>query len=191
MKRSNYSGSKNKTKKAFTWFGIIALVITVSVLVTSWIGSLSKGFENMDPKDWEFVELNENNLIDADALIEEFNDGSGYSLVKNDNGTITVKGSNEDEAEATVELGKITLKPGEYTFTTGKNGKYGNATKLFYNLSLVNGDTTHYADFGGTLTVEAETEYTIVLTLGAEKSFNGITLYPVIVEGDEAEGYFN
>lgn len=180
-----------KTQRNLKWAGIILAAVLATVMLVSWIGSLSKGFENMDPKDWEFVELNENNLIDADALIEEFNDGSGYSLVKNDNGTITVKGSNEEEADATVELGTITLKPGEYTFTTGKNGKNGNATKSFYNLSLLAGDTTHYADFGGTLTVDAETEYTIVLTLGAEKSFNGITLYPVIVEGDEAEGYFN
>lgn len=180
-----------KTKKNLKWVGIITAAILATVMLVSWIGSLSKGFENMDPKDWQFVELNENNLIDADALIEEYNDGSGYSIVKNDNGTLTIKGQNDLEEAQTVELGKIKLAPGEYTFTTGKNGKNGNATKTFYNLSLVNGGNTHYADFGGTLTVEAETEYTIVLTLGAEKAFNGISIYPVIVEGDEAEGYFN
>ena len=181
-----------QTKRNLKWAGIILAAVLATVMLVSWIGSLSKGFENMDPKDWEFVELNENNLIDADALIEEFNDGSGYSVVKNDNGTLTIKGQNESETEAgKIELGKIILKPGEYTFTTGKNGENGNATKTFYNLSLEADGVQHYADFGGVLTVEAETEYTIYLNLGTEKSFNGITLYPVIVEGDEAEGYFN
>ena len=179
-----------KTKKNLKWTGIIVAAILATVMLVSWIGNLSGGFDNMNPADWQLYDRNENNLIAADALLEEFDNGNGFTVKRNDDGTLTVNGKNESTEAQTIELGTIELEPGTYTFTTGKNGKNKDATNQYFNMSLVGSDGTHTADFGGTITVTTKTPYTIKLTLGAEKSFTYRTLYPTLVAGDDAEGFY-
>ena len=178
-----------KTKKNLKWLGIIVAAILATVMLVSWIGKLSGGFEK-DIGDWQLRDRNENNLIAADALLEEFDNGNGFTVKRNDDGTLTVNGKNESEQAVEIELGTIELEPGTYTFTTGKDGKNKAATNQYFNMALVNGSTVHTADFGGTITVTTKTTYTIRLTLGGEKSFTYRTLYPTLVAGDKAEGFY-
>ena len=179
-----------KTKKNLKITGIIVAAILATVMLVSWIGNLSGGFENMNPGEWQLRDRNENNLIAADALVEEFDNGFGFSIKRNDDGTLTVNGKNESEEAQTVELGTIELEPGTYTFTTGKNGKNKDASNYNFHMTLVSGNATHTADFGETITVSTKTTFTVKLTLGAEKSFTYRTLYPTLVAGAKAEGFY-
>ena len=180
----------NKTKKNLKLCAIIAASILAVVLIVSWIGSVTKGFENMNPKDWEIVQRNEENLLPVEALLDEFDNGNGYAIEKSDAGVLKISGRNESETQEQVQLGTVTLKPGTYIFTTGKDGKNSDASNFNFNMSLKSGANTYYADFGGAFRVEAETTFTVVLTLGAEKSFNGRTLYPAIYAGEDAQEFY-
>lgn len=181
---------KAKTKKNLKITGIIVAAIMATVMLVSWIGNLSGGFENMNPGDWQLRDRNENNLIAVDTLMEEFDNGNGFTVKRNDDGTLTVNGKNEATEAQEIELGTIELEPGTYTFTTGKDGKSKDASNFFYNMSLVNGSTVHTADYGNTITVTTKATYTIKLTLGAEKTFTYRTLYPTLVAGADAEGFY-
>lgn len=179
-----------KTKKNLKWTGIIVAAILAIVMLVSWIGNLSGGFDNMNPADWQLYDRNENNLIGAEALVEEFDNGNGFTIKRNDDGSLSINGKNESTEAQNIELGTIELEPGTYTFTTGKDGKNKDATNQYFNMALVNGDIVHTADFGGTITVTTKTTYTVRLTLGGEKSFTYRTLYPTLVAGDDAEGFY-
>ena len=179
------------TKKNLKITGIIVAAILATVMLVSWIGNLSSGFENMNPGDWQLRDRNENNLIAADALLEEFDNGNGFTVKRNDDGTLTINGKNESTDEQTIELGTIELEPGTYTFTTGKDGKNKDASNFYFHMSLVAGSGSPIiADYGDTITVSTKTPYTIKLTLGAEKSFTYRTLYPTLVAGNEAESFY-
>ena len=188
-RKNNYNNTNRKKTGKRVWLSVAIVSILVSVFLAGLIGKMSDGFQK-DPADWQLRDRNENNLIAADALLEEFDNGNGFTVKRNDDGTLTVNGKNESEDPQEIVLGTIELEPGTYTFTTGKDGKNKAATNQYFNMALVNGNTVHTADFGGTITVTTKTTYTVRLTLGGEKSFTYRTLYPTLVTGDKAEGFY-
>ena len=181
-----------KTKKKLKKVLLIAASLLVTVMCVSWVGNLSGGFENMNPADWQLFERNDKNLIAVDDLVEEFDNGSGFTIVRDSNGTFTIDGKNEATDAQVVELGTVTLQPGTYTFTTGKNGKNDAANNYYFHMTLENasGSVSYSADFGGSFEVTQETTYKIKLTIGAEKTFNNRVLYPAIVAGTEAVDFY-
>ena len=115
---------KSSTKMKI-WI-VAALLIACAGLIL--LGNVSKGFQNMNPSDWNIVEVNEDNLYQAFAFVDD----EGY-LAKGENG-LTVKLDDENvievdgaaEIDQTILVGTYTLKAGtSYVFDSGFKGSKG------------------------------------------------------------------
>lgn len=164
---------------------IITIVgcVLATVFLVSLIGNLTNGFEDLfNPSEWGAKELNPDNYIKADIYtIKDTSDPSGIDIKVNDNGLITAKGENKLESDFTVDICKVTLPAGTYTFTSGVSGT--SASKYY----LKAGEYT--ADFNNnTFVLSQETELTVSLVVRAGENINA-TFSPVIVSGED-EGSF-
>lgn len=178
--------TKKKLKKFIT-YALCALALVAAMAV---VGNLSNGFQNLNPKDWEILQPNENNLILKDALDDKVKSETGF-IVTTKNGVVSLTGKNNGAFNDTVKLGTIKLPAGTYTFTTAKDGVNDDTTAYTYYMSLTDdaGTVNMIAD-EKVIVVTEETEYNISVTVAADQKVDGIKLYPVIVEGEDAEGFY-
>ena len=180
--KSNFNQKKGNRKMFVT---IISAAL-IAVLACVGIGAMTSGFTN-----FSVIERNTDNLIAADTFGEDLiKDDSGVNVKANEDGVLSLTGSNKGASLAVIELGTIKLEAGEYTFTTGKNGMNDDTNGSTYYMGLHDGSTTVRADTKNTITVDAESEYRIVLCVNADENVDGVKLYPMILEGkDEATFY--
>lgn len=168
------------------------IVFLCAVIVCGALGWMTSGFQKWGAEDIgnQFTEatLNKDNKYSSDNMtIKSSNDGNGIIVEAKDNGTVKFKGKNNTDDVMECEIGSVTLDKGTYTFTAIK----GAAKNTMYASLLNAGSLVCNADFtGNTFTVAADaTELTIVVYIqsGAEVD---ATVYPVIVEGEEAGSFF-
>lgn len=175
------------TKKII--FGVVAVLLVVG-LVTG-IGFMTKGFTEKDPDNWTIRDRNEENLFTLEDYTLEGtkNTGDGITVTANKDGSITIDGKNHSTEEIEIEIGKITLEAGTYTFTSG----YSNSGLYSAYLNLQTSGGEYSADFGGdngTFTLSAEATGTVYLVIASDFQFNNKTLYPVIAEGDSEVSFY-
>ena len=182
-------------------FGLALILIAVTL--TGIVSVRTDGFN--DPGALVTRQLNEDNLLkigdegnytyDAGKTIRESN---GLNVTFNDNGSVTVNGDTSTEFAATdYTIATVTLPAGTYTLTSGKNGVSTTSTTRGIWLSVNNADNNTVlcnGDFGGaetngTFTLEAETTVDIVLNVYSGE-YNSVTVYPVLVKGEEAGGFY-
>lgn len=178
-----------KNVKMWQVLGLIGLAVVISVVVISVIGFASKGsFDFSDTENWAIQSPNENNLIKVDEYeVKDLNSGLGYSIDVTDDGQIKISGSNETEEAEQIKVQEVTLAAGTYTFSSGAKG----TSLAGYNMSIVIGGNTYYADFGSdtTFTLEAEATGTVYINIGSKVAVNK-TFSPVLVPGEEVEDFF-
>lgn len=170
------------TKRIVT---IISLVL-LTVFLVAIIGNVTNGFDSLfKPDEWGKKELNPDNLIKLPYLLETEKTVSmeeGVEITVNDDGSIKVKGENKTTSDIEVEICKVKLAAGTYTFTSGVNG----CSASRYYLKAGN----HYADFNtNTFILSAEEELTVKLVIKPDESIN-VTFKPVIVAGEKSGSFY-
>ena len=163
---------------------LVVVAVLLAVFVSTIIGTLSNGYENIDdPASWGQKDINPDNLIKvADYSINTQSLESGIDIVVDDDGRIKVQGENKTTSDVTVEIVKVTVPAGTYTFTSGVSST--SASKYFLK---ANG---YYADFNNnTFELASETTLTISLNVKAGEELN-VTFAPVLVAGDEAGTFY-
>lgn len=169
------------TKRIIT----IAALLLVTVFLVAIIGNLTNGFDNLfKPEEWGKQEVNPDNFIKVDAytIEKEQSMPEGIDINVNDDGTIKVKGENKTTENIVVEICKVNLKAGTYTFTSGVNGC--SASKYYLQAGQ------YYADFNNNtfpLPTDSELAVNIVVTPG--ESIN-VTFKPVLVAGEKAGSFY-
>lgn len=168
---------------------IIVGCTLLCIFVLCMIGRVSNGtFDIFNTDEWELRSVNEDNLIKVDSYdVKDLNTGLGYTIDVTDDGQIKVSGENETEEAQQIKVQELTLAKGTYTFTSGVKG----TSKAGYNMAIVIGEKTYYADFGtdSTFTLDAEATATVYINIGAKTECN-VTFSPVLVEGEEAGDFF-
>ena len=176
---------KNTLKNLF----IIGACMLATIFIVCMIGWVSKGtFDFSNTEDWSLLEVNEDNLLDAEKYtIKTLNTGLGYGIEVNEYGQIKVSGTNNSGEAQTHEVQEVTLPAGTYTLSSGAKG----TSIAGYNMSIVVGDATYYADFGSntTFTVASETEATINIYINDKVEINQ-TFSPVLVAGEDEGDFF-
>ena len=167
-------------KKRVTWGGVLILLLVSLVgfgLIINWTNGLQE-FDMSRP-------LNEDNLYSADLLeLKSGNPGDGVAFNVNDNGSFKVKG--KADANVSYKIADITLDQGTYTITALEGASKGGACVEIDMLG-----STYHADFTDNTIIVVEDDTTITLTLKiSEGTEINATIYPVIVEGNEAADYF-
>ena len=167
--------------------GKTLIVVLVCILSCGFIMWAFGGLNDMSVENAKDVferKLNEDNLYTSECVtITDRNDGNGIKVTVNENGSITVKG--EADSVVNYPIATVSLKAGEYTFTALEGASLKGA---YVSLSLEGVDIS--ADFtGNTFTVVEDTEVALTLHIAEGTEINA-TVYPVIVEGDEAGAYF-
>ena len=162
---------------------VIIFCIFASVLISSLVGSLTNGFV-----DWDFHIVNEKNLISIDnydsALTAEID---GIDIEVDEDGVITVDGENKGTGDLKIKVADLTLKKGEYTFSSSAKG----ADDKTYFMSIENGNTVVKADDGedSTFDVKEEATYTVYITICAGEEID-TTFKPVLVDGDKVGSFY-
>ena len=168
------------TKRIIT----IAALLLVTVFLVAIIGNLTNGFDNLfKPDEWGKKEVNPNNLIKAATYTIETNSmPEGIDITVSDEGEIKVKGENKTTDNIVVEICKVNLKAGTYTFTSGVNGC--SASKYYLQAGQ------YYADFNNnTFPLPTDSELTVNLVVTPGESIN-VTFKPVLVAGEEAGSFY-
>ena len=190
----NYN-TKQKLKKV----GLIALAFAALVVVMALVGNITKGFTTFDPDEMDLSNVNENNLITADAYTKDTYKTNTDVLIKQKDGVLTLSGKPDKNGTGVSEvLGTITLPAGTYTFSTGKDGvnEATNAEKYFMYLdggaTIICGDADSAVESmkGNPFTLETETTFKITLRVKPGVDVDGVKLYPAVFDGDESEGFF-
>ena len=163
---------------------VIAVAVLVAVFIATLIGTITNGFEDIfNPSEWNKKDVNTKNYIKAENYsIKSLSYTEGIEVEVKDNGTIHVSGTNKDSKTLEIEICKVTLPAGTYTFSSGVSSTA--ASKYF----LKAGD--YYADFNNnTFTLSQETELTVSLSILKGEELNK-TFAPVIVQGKDEGSFF-
>ena len=185
------------------WLGLI-LVLLASVVVTGFVSTRTDGFNDMAGLFTR--DLNEDNILqigdDGNYTVE-----GGKTLVRENNGlivTVANNGALKINGDIETESGTfdyvfatVTLPAGTYTLTSGKNGASETASVKNVWLSVRNADTDAAicnGDFGGsaqdgTFELTSETQVEVVVNIYPAE-YDGYTVYPVLVKGSEAGGFY-
>lgn len=184
------------------WIAFI-LAVVLCVTVTGIVSVRTDGFNDMGGL--VTADLNEDNILkigdggnykyEGGKAIREDN---GLIVSFADNGSVTVRGDIENESSTfDYEIATVTLPAGTYTLTSGRNGASSTASVKSVWLTVRNADTDAEickGDFGGidtdgTFTLDAETQVEIMLNVYPAE-YSGYTVYPVLVKGSEAGGFY-
>lgn len=176
---------KRKTKKLLS--GILAVGVIISAL--AFIGNVSHGFENLNPKDWEIQQVNEENLIKVENYTIEqglYNPGTGISVDVKKDGTFIVDGEHGGSEDLNIEIGTVDLTAGTYTFKSGYKG--AGLYKAY--LKLVTADGYKTADFGQPVEIGTNTSAKLVLVICPEAELNNAKFAPTLAEGNDAIDFY-
>ena len=163
----------------------VVLVMLLSFGCVMWIFGGLNNLSLDTAKDRFDKEINADNLYTAECMtLTDRNDGNGLIVTVNDNGSIHIKGTADEDT--TYAIGTVSLEAGEYTFTALD----GASLKSAYVYLDLNG-TPIKADFtGNTFTVVEDSTVQLSITVKKGTEINA-TVYPVIVSGTEAASFFN
>lgn len=183
---------KRNTK---TILGIIGTVL-LSVMACALVFTLTNGFTGKRA-------LNEDNLLyDTYSDMKKKTYANGLTLSQ-DNGVIDISGKTDEEA-AVIELCKVTLKAGTYTYTCFENAAF-NGCYSFLEFTDSSVKTRVYGDFedlgemtvsgvtvndSNTFTLSSETEVTVYIAVAADNDDVNAKAYPVLVSGKEAGDFY-
>lgn len=176
---------KRKTKKLLS--GILAVGVIISAL--AFIGNVSHGFENLNPKDWEIQQVNEENLIKVENYTIEqglYNPGTGITVDVKKDGTFIVDGEHGGSEDLNVKIGTVELTAGTYTFESGY--KHAGVYKAY--LKLVTDSGVVKADFDNPVEISANTTAEIVLVICPEAELNNARFAPTLAEGNDAIDFY-
>lgn len=187
---------------------VIIIAVFIAMLATAMLFKMTDNLTTFAPDKVFARDLNEDNLF-----YEKIEDGEIYDNIEVDaiakNGIITLNGNITDTSPATIDqstpidLVRITLPAGEYTFTCFDNPNI----KSYYAVGTysLDGETyTWYADFdevpnnsdndetllGKTVELTEETEVTFEIRLIEGATLKNVKAVPVLVEGDEDGSYY-
>ena len=186
-----------------TWLALI-LVVLASVAVSGFVAVRTDNYTDLGAL--VTPSLNEDNIlqigengnytVEAGKILARENNGLVVSVT--DLGALKVNGDIESETGIfTYEFATVTLPAGTYTLTSGKGGMRETATVKNVWISVRNAVTEEglcNGDFGGaemdgTFTLDAETQVEIVINIYPNE-YDGYTVYPVLVKGSEAGGFY-
>ncbi len=177
-----------KRKMIATMVAIVLVACTGLIL----IGNLSKGFQNMDPTEWQLREVNEDNLYQAMNFADD--DGvlsggeNGVTVSIDDDNIIKVSGTAEEATS--IPIGTYTLKKGtSYVFNSGMNGSKGTA---YLKLTNVNNDAEVKSCYNSTVVIpgdELVEDITVKLelVLAEDCSLNNVKIKPILCVGTSVE----
>lgn len=178
---------KAKNKLLVTMVAIVLIACTGVIL----IGNLSKGFQNMDPTEWQLHEVNEENLYQAFTfkdVEDRFTDGAkGVTATIDDDNIIAVKGTAEEAI--TLDIGTYTLKKGtSYVFNSGVKGSTGS---IYVRLINVNTNTELKSSFGSSVVIKGEdltADTTVMLQICVAKNAEvNVKVKPILCIGTSGE----
>lgn len=186
-----------------TWLGLI-LVVLASVVVTGFVSVRTDNYSDMGAL--VTGSLNEDNIlqvgddgnyaVDGGKILARMSNGLIVTVAKN--GALKVNGDISTETTAQkVVFATLTLPVGTYALTSGQNGISETASVKSIWLSVENAETGAAicnGDFGGStmdgvFTLTAATRVKVVINI-YPGDYNGNTVYPVLVKGSEAGGFY-
>ena len=129
---------------------------------------------------------NEDNLFSLE--FETYENGNGYDIIANENGSLTFDGELKGDEPETVLYETIKLKAGTYTISTGTNGN-----PYTYCMTVKSGDEiVAYSDSGNmaTFVLDAENTVSVYILVNPGAEIDGLTIYPVLCKGDEPVSFF-
>lgn len=178
-----------RTKNTSLW--IVIGIVVVSMLVLGFIGNITGGFQNFEA---EYIReklypVNKDNFYQDSTItnmqLQEGAFSNGLTVTKNANGSITVEGKASSDVKmpiCTVSL----ANGGYYTITALENF----IPDTCY-VSVEYGETSVNADFSDTRTINLTGATDLKLYFNVDKGTTvNVTLYPVIVSGNEAGSFF-
>ena len=171
----------------------LAAILLVGVLVVL-VGNLSKGFQDMDPNNWEIRTVNEDNLyqqaefLETNGILDQANGIEGITVKVTEDNELKVNGTAEGDQR--IVVGSFTLKAGtSYIFDSSyKTGSRGTMYMTIENEagqalaeSYVNADV-----IDGTSITEDTVVY-VVLHIADDTSIDNVTLRPILCEGNDVD----
>ncbi len=166
------------------------IIVVISMAVVMLLGFATSGFTNWNKDDMKAQfekQVNPDNFYTADCLLD-FSSNDGYGIVfEVDQETGAIKVDGVAKQDYTVEVAKVTLDKGTYTFTAVEDA---GRTTMYMNVS--NGSVDFNCDFSGnTVTIENDnTVLTLELHIVKDTKVSNVTVLPVIVAGEEAGEFF-
>ena len=177
---------KRTTKLLITVVAIVLIACAGIVM----IGNLSKGFQNLNPTEWEMHEVNENNLYQAMTFADKdglLADGeNGITATIDDDNVIKVTGTAEEAF--TVTVGTYTLKANtSYVFDSSFNGSKG----TMY-MRLKSGENELAKAYNSTVIITADKlaadcPVTLEIVFAEGVSADNVKIRPVLCVGTTAD----
>lgn len=174
---------------------VIVVAVLLAVFVSTLVGTLSNGYDDItEPGVWG-KERNPDNLIpvvNADSLM--LNQGPSttnkkangiYEISVNKNGVISIETDEENDTTASehfIECVSFELEPGTYTFSCEKKGD-------FKGDIFVATKGSSYVAMEDTFTVDSEGTYYLVIEIAPNSEID-TTIMPVLVKGKYAGDFY-
>ena len=168
---------------------VIAVAVLVAVFVSTLIGTLTNGFEDIKLG----KEVNSDNLIQVDEESIELNNAPGtlpeklssyYDVNVSRKGVVTIDGENENDSEEQyIILWSSDELDGTYTFDCDVEGTFRG------EVAICTADTTYEIIENNTFTATKGTTYYAVIIVSAGQKVDA-SFYPVLVEGEEKGSFY-
>ena len=166
---------------------VIVVAVLLAVFLTTLIGTLSNGYENItDPGVWG-KERNPDNLILSTAKNIKCTDGSVagtididdyYDIKVNSLGVVSIEGENDDDTDHYIVIwSSDELEAGTYTFDCEDDGDFKG------DVLVCKESVSSYAVLSGdTITVTAGETYAVIVKVPQGQEIDA-TFEPVLVKG--------
>lgn len=170
---------------------VTVVMFTVLIVALVLIGRATNGTFT-DFKNASLYKVNSKNLYQKtefakDATYPKYLTGAtpndGVAVAFDKNKVLTINGTLDENDEANIEVGTVTLAAGKYIFDSSLGANGGSKALMV----LMDGDTVVAMSKSApvTFTVAAETTYTIGLYLAGENTWNNLQLKPIICVGSD------
>lgn len=184
-KRSRRNSEENfKKKRTIRSIGLIALMAIICTISVTVVGFASNGFQDRDVASWMESEVNEENLIKADAyqIKDDQDDGKGIKARVNDDGVIKLSG--KATSDNSIVVTNVTLAPGTYTISGMNSGDNYGLKVVGPNLEAKAGTSS------ATFTLETSQVISVVIYVAEDTLLFNKTVKPVLVTGTEAGDFY-
>lgn len=175
---------------------VIVVAVLLAVFVSTMIGTLSNGYDDItEPGVWG-KERNPDNLIpvvNADSLM--LNQGPSttnkkandiYEISVNKNGVISIETDKENditESEHFIECASFELEPGTYTFSSEKKGDFKG------DICIATKGSSSYVAMEDTFTVDSKGTYYLIIEIAPNSDID-VTFMSVLVTGKYAGDFY-
>ncbi len=184
-KRSKRNSNQNfKKKRTLRTIAICALLVIVSTISLSVVGFASDGFQNKDVLTWIKKDVNEENLIKADAYVikDDQDDGKGIKARVSEDGVIKLTGRATSDNSFTVCT--VELAPGTYTISGAKSGDDFGLKVVGPNLEAKSGTSS------ATFTLDTAQVVTVSIYVAQDTLLFNKKITPTLVTGTKAGNFF-